>query len=103
MATPCGLSASAYAETRGAQLLADAESGGALGVPRAAVLLRLARRQGPLQADGPRRRLGDHRAADHHVRVHDPVRTIRRDGEAGPGTVRAVRVRGDAALDLLHQ
>ncbi len=35
----------------------------ALGLPRAAVLPRLARRQGPLQADGPRRRLGDPPAA----------------------------------------
>ena len=67
---PCGLSASAHAETRGAQLLADAESGGALGVPRAAVLLRVARRQGPLQADGARRGVGRHPAADDDVRVH---------------------------------
>ena len=39
------------------------ESAGPLGVSRVALLPHLARRQGPLQADGARGRLGDHSAA----------------------------------------
>ena len=100
---PCGLPGSPHTEARGSQLLADAESGGALGVSRAAVLLRLARRQGPLQADRPRRGVGRHPAADHHLRLHDSVRPLRRDVEIGGGALRAPRLRRDVAVDVLCQ
>ena len=54
---------------------------GALGLPRAAVFLHLARHQGALQADAARRRLGHHPAADDDGGVHDLLRPA---GECRP-------------------
>ena len=72
-----------------------------LAVPRTAVLPRLARRQDPVQADGPRGRLGRPPAAHDDGRVHGLLRP------AGRASVRrravpAVRVRRPAPLDVLR-
>src|SRR5205823_1891626 len=80
------------APARAAAILADAEPGGAARLPRAALLLRLARRQGPLQADRARRDVGDHPAARDDVLLRAGVRPLRRDVEAGERPVRAPRL-----------
>ena len=53
--------------------LAPAGPGGDLAVPRAVLGAGAARHQGPLQADGAGRRLGDRPAAVHDGRLHDDL------------------------------
>ena len=59
--------------------LARARPGRALGLPRAALLPDLARREGPLQADGPGCRMGDPPAPPDDGRLHHLLRTPGRD------------------------
>ena len=72
----------------------------ALDPPRARLLLRPARPQGPLQAGLPRCRMGRHPAGDRRADVHDPVQPPgrRRDRRAVVLRVRAARQRGVGVL-----
>ena len=54
-----------------------------MGLPRAALLPDLARREGALQADGAGRRLGDHSAAVHDADLHALLRQARGDALRG--------------------
>src|SRR5689334_19535645 len=79
----------------------DAAPFGALGLPRAPVLPRVARRQSALQADAARRRVGDPPAARGDGRLHDLLRASRGRG-VGRLALSTVLVCGPVAVDLLR-
>ena len=90
--------ASARARPGGAALLARS-----LGLSRAVRHPGLARRGGPLQADGHRRRLVDRAPFSHHGDLHHRVRPPRPAGERnrGPLSDRGLR-RHAAVVPVLH-
>ena len=73
-----------------------------LGVPGAALLPRVARHQGPLQADRPRRGLGHHPAVLHDGGLQPLLRQARQDA-VRRHSVPDLCVRGPGPVDLLRQ
>src|SRR5690606_7255664 len=74
----------------------------ALALQGAAVLPRLARHQGPLQADGAGRELGHHPAVLHHGRLQPLLRTARRRSVRWRAVLH-LQLRRTGAVDLLRE
>src|SRR6266545_3540316 len=87
---------------RAGEGMAAARGPRAVVIPRAPLLPHLARREDPLQADAPRRRVGGAAAVDADARLLDLPRTPRRDQLAGGHPLSALRVRGPGPLDAVR-
>src|SRR5690349_16156817 len=72
-----------------------------LGLPRAALFLRLARRQNPLQTDGHRRPLGHLAARSEHARLYSFLRPPRQAPLRRP-PLSCFLLRGAHPLDLFR-